>query len=388
MVRIIGMACILAALQNEESARRLQYELDELQSIGINNVRILASSEGDAKGKWRVQPCLQTEPGKYNEALFRALDELLVEIAKREMTAEERIFGGMSWSIRHHREKGGFYWHSEPVGLDLYKAFHWPGFESGQPYDEAGLLKTYRQKAFEIRGLEAPEVSLPIAPVLHKIENNTNINWKGAMGARHYEIWRQAEAEANWTLNEPYYTIDKKPYFSGYEDNEVVIGKSYRYKVRAVNESGSSKFSNESKLVKATHKLLVDHPENSAKYLTAKKVSFEQGKDRDFKELLSRMVGKNKSYVIYHVPGVIQFFNVFGFANKPNEALTFQVSEDGEHFVKMGTVQFNEYSLGDKLYQYKVPCKYSSESLSSNNQFLKINFTDTCYIGRVEIGYK
>ena len=36
-----------------------------------------------------------------------------------------------------HRREGGFYWHMEVgTGRNIYKAFHWPGFASGDRYDE------------------------------------------------------------------------------------------------------------------------------------------------------------------------------------------------------------------------------------------------------------
>src|ERR1035437_5393006 len=48
--------------------------------------------------------------------------------------------GGLLWSLRFRNRDGGFYWHSEPYGGNLYKAFHWPGSALGEPYDETKLL--------------------------------------------------------------------------------------------------------------------------------------------------------------------------------------------------------------------------------------------------------
>jgi endo-1,4-beta-mannosidase len=39
---------------------------------------------------------------------------------------EEGLAGGLVWSLRSHDRDGGFYWHSEPHGGDLFKAYHWP----------------------------------------------------------------------------------------------------------------------------------------------------------------------------------------------------------------------------------------------------------------------
>ncbi|MEJ2384127.1 MAG: cellulase family glycosylhydrolase, partial [Xanthomonadales bacterium] len=45
--------------------------------------------------------------------------------------AEPAIAGALIWSLRRHHEDGGFYHHTEPIGHGLYRAYHWPGFDSG-----------------------------------------------------------------------------------------------------------------------------------------------------------------------------------------------------------------------------------------------------------------
>ena len=52
------------------------------------------------------------------------------------------VSGGLLWSLRFRDRDGGFYWHSEPDGGDLYKAFHWPGSAIGATYDEINLMAT------------------------------------------------------------------------------------------------------------------------------------------------------------------------------------------------------------------------------------------------------
>jgi hypothetical protein len=53
---------------------------------------------------------------------------------------EQDISGALIWSLRFRNRDGGFYWHHEPLGGDLFKAYHWPGFESGSEYDEKNLM--------------------------------------------------------------------------------------------------------------------------------------------------------------------------------------------------------------------------------------------------------
>ena len=67
--------------------QRLIRELDQLQNLGITNLRIMAASEGPDDEPWRIVPALQTAPGVYNEELLEGLDFLLVELSKRKMHA-------------------------------------------------------------------------------------------------------------------------------------------------------------------------------------------------------------------------------------------------------------------------------------------------------------
>lgn len=66
---------------------RLTQELDQLYEMGVNNLRIMASSEGPDTEPYRMIPSLQPAPGKYNEHIFEGLDFLLDEMDKRNMTA-------------------------------------------------------------------------------------------------------------------------------------------------------------------------------------------------------------------------------------------------------------------------------------------------------------
>ena len=42
------------------------------------------------------------------------------------------VSGGLLWSLRFRNRDGGFYWHSEPDGANLYKVFHWPPSPVGE----------------------------------------------------------------------------------------------------------------------------------------------------------------------------------------------------------------------------------------------------------------
>lgn len=71
--------------------RRLVKELDQLKKMGVNNLRVMASSEGPDDQPYRMRPSLMPAPGKYNEAIFQGLDFLISEMDKRNMTAVSKF---------------------------------------------------------------------------------------------------------------------------------------------------------------------------------------------------------------------------------------------------------------------------------------------------------
>ncbi len=88
----------LAAAAPIGNRDRLIRELDLLDSLGINNLRIMAASEGPDTEPWRVLPSLQPGPGEYNELLLEGLDYLLVEMGKRGMKAVVCLNNFWPWS--------------------------------------------------------------------------------------------------------------------------------------------------------------------------------------------------------------------------------------------------------------------------------------------------
>lgn len=77
---------------------RLVRELDHLQSLGINNLRIMAATEGPDGEPYRVHPALQRSPGEFDDQLLEALDFLLAEMSSREMRAVLVLNNFFQWS--------------------------------------------------------------------------------------------------------------------------------------------------------------------------------------------------------------------------------------------------------------------------------------------------
>lgn len=78
--------------------KRLCRELDDLKSIGIDNLRILVGSDGERGVTTKVEPTLQIAPGVYNDTILAGLDYLLMEMGKRKMVAVLYLNNSWEWS--------------------------------------------------------------------------------------------------------------------------------------------------------------------------------------------------------------------------------------------------------------------------------------------------
>lgn len=77
---------------------RLIRELDYLDSIGVNNLRVLVGADGLDGTLTKVMPTLQKTPGVYNDSIFDGLDFLLAEMGKRKMYAVLYFTNSWEWS--------------------------------------------------------------------------------------------------------------------------------------------------------------------------------------------------------------------------------------------------------------------------------------------------
>lgn len=87
------------AIDGEAGDRdRLIRELDRLQALGVNNLRIMGATEGPDTEQWRVKPAQQRAPGEYNQQVLDGLDFLLAEMKKRDMYAVICLTNFWAWS--------------------------------------------------------------------------------------------------------------------------------------------------------------------------------------------------------------------------------------------------------------------------------------------------
>ena len=227
--------------------------------------------------------------------------------------SNHEICGALIWSLRFHRREGGFYWHSEPLGDGIYKAYHWPGFASGMAYDESSLMKMMRSKAFEIQEKEMPAVSVPEPPGLLPVENAYSISWQGSMGASGYHVERARSKEGPWSVAGYNISDAVDPYFPLFHDESAKVGNTYFYRIKAFNESGTSAASGIAGPVTVEELALIDRMENFGVLYSSKNVQPVTGNDRDYKEIIHRIRGEKGSEITYMVPGSLKEFRLYSF---------------------------------------------------------------------------
>lgn len=78
--------------------QRLETELDSLQAIGIDNLRVLAGGDGDRTIENHIEPTLQIQPGIYDPYTLEGLDYFLSRLEERGMRAVIYLNNSWEWS--------------------------------------------------------------------------------------------------------------------------------------------------------------------------------------------------------------------------------------------------------------------------------------------------
>lgn len=295
------------------------------------------------------------------------------------------LSGAMGWSLRFHNRDGGFYWHSEPAGGGLYKAYHYPGFATGDAYEETALLKLMRAKAYEIRGLPEPPQEIPAAPSLLPIKSVAAISWQGSVGATGYDVERSAASTGPWTIVGMNVDDTWVQYRSLFADATAEPGNSYYYRVRARNAAGSSVSSNVVGPVRVEAYTMVDELTDFSRILGHGGGSLLfTANARAYKEDVHRVKGTAGSWITYRTPHPLRHVRVLVFMEGIEKNVEVSVSQDGSSFTKVEP-KVSRFPTEVNPYGYKLPIQYELAGLSSDQRFLKIVFTGDAQISRVEL---
>jgi len=301
----------------------------------------------------------------------------------------EGLAGGLVWSLRSHNRDGGFYWHHEPHGGDLFKAYHWPGFASGEAYDETRLLREMRRRAFLIRGMDEPDLEAPAAPEVIEVTSGGLLTWRGATGAGGYDIQRSESQSTQWQTVARGVSDAAVQYRPLFADESVTPGTSYRYRVVARNDLGPSPPSQPFGPVTMTHRTLVDELANDSRFfLSEGSLEFRNDQARKYKEDAHGLVGDVGAVAVYRTDGPMSGGRVYSFARGAGQRLTFAVSADGIDFASIDP-DVESIAAGDtQSYGYQLPIRYRLNDLPEGSRYLRVEFAgDGVRVSRVEIEY-
>jgi hypothetical protein len=294
------------------------------------------------------------------------------------------LAGGMIWSLRFRAREGGFYHHFEYNGVESYR---WPGFKSGDFYSERLVVNFLRDRAYRIDGLVAPRRPVPPEPVLLPIKDPSRIAWQGSAGAEWYEVQRREE-QGDWTVlaaSADESRMQCRPLFS---DDAVVPGKRYHYRVKAVNESGASDWSNEEGPVTVTSMVMVDEMEDFSRVFQKDgALQLLVMEDlRKAKEDKSRLTGTDGSYVVYKLPAAAASVRIEWLKATPEAGVGVSTSTDAREFPPVECKQ-QEFAFGKNDYGFYNAEVSSTDTLPAGTRYVKVTLKGGAQIGRVEVTY-
>ena len=307
--------------------------------------------------------------------------------AVMDVVIDEGLAGGLVWSLRSHNRDGGFYWHHEPHGGDHFKAYHWPGFVSGEAYDERRFLREMRRRAFEIRGMDVPDLAAPATPEIIEVTAGGLVTWRGSAGASGYDVQR-AEAAGNDWRTVAYEVSDAAvQYRPLWSDEGVTAGKSYSYRITARNDAGTSQSSPPFGPVTITHRTLVDELANDSQFfLSEGSLEFRGDEARKYKEDTSGLVGSDDSAVVYTTEAPMIGGRVWAFAETDGDHLSFAVSADGQAFSPFEAHVAATQAGDTASYGYWQPVRYRLDDLPDGTRYLRIGLPGaTMRVSRVEL---
>ena len=316
--------------------------------------------------------------------------------------------GGLLWSLMKPQFKGGIGGHA------LFHSYswggsRWPGFGSGEYFNERENLMLIREYGYKIRGMEEPSLPAPTdAPFLFENLRTDAIalKWRCSPGARYYIVERATSPNGPWENISGDFDISYNLYFYPmFTDSSVVPGNSYYYRVIGKNESGFSPHSNIIGPITPNVKMVMDNLEDFSliyRRTPNLRISSEswprlRQTEEDFFQV-ERIPGSKSGEIIYKADN-IKWIEVFTFNDK-TESISIQFSIDGNSWKSMpegalikiyregypSQISGNKDNPIDK-YIYNVPT-FPNETVSV--KILTGNANDESsypWIARVHIGY-
>lgn len=339
----------------------------------IASIDKIVSNQKSARG---VKPYFIGEFGIIPTQDIRAIADTIIN---------QNLSGGLLWSLRFHNRDGGFYHHYE---YNDFESYRFPGFSNGAFYDEREVLNLIRTKAYEIDNLTLPRIPLPSTPYLLDSNDITKISWQGSTGADFYQVERKEEFEENWIVVS---NVDesKYQYRPLFNDITAKIGKRYFYRIKAVNKSGESDYSNIIGPVDVNYKAIIDEMENfDFVFQKEGKLKLLVTEDlRKAKEDRSRLTGNDSSYVIYKSPSDLLRIVVDAFITKNSSGVELYSGANLDS-MKVLSHRTTTFSFPKNDYDFFDAVRFDFDKFDTGERFFKVILQNDIQISRIEIYYR
>ncbi|RKD90336.1 glycoside hydrolase 5 family protein [Mangrovibacterium diazotrophicum] len=316
--------------------------------------------------------------------------------------------GGLLWSLMKPQYNGGIGGHA------LFHAYswggsRWPGFDSGDYFNERENLMKIREYGYKIRGEVAPPLPPPAgAPYLYpSLEKDAvALKWRCASGARYYLVERSTTPEGPWTDVSGEFDISYSLYYYPmFSDSSVMAGESYYYRVIGKNETGQSEPSNIVGPIRPGKKMVMDNLADFSMITSSSEnmeISTEtwprfRQTEEDFFQL-QRIAGSSSGFVTYNADE-IKSIQVFVYSGSTDE-ISLEYSNDGKTFQPIpdgALVKSHRDAYASQISGWRDNTVdkfiYSVSVLPKGTSYVKISTgragqSDSFpWIGRVHLGY-
>lgn len=319
--------------------------------------------------------------GEFGFAPFDQVERVYDAVIK------EGVSGALLWSLRFHNRDGGFYWHWEPAGGGLYKAYHWPGFPSGEKYEERATLELTRRKAREISGGVTPADERLATPRILPVSDAAAISWQGSAGADSYIVERASAADGPWTMLARTVDDASSAYRQLFADASAEPGQAYFYRVTARRGTGLSEPSAPVGPVAVRWRTLVDECRDLE--LAAQHrghVRPAAGGDRRRREDMHRLALADGSSLDYRLDGPIDHWRVTAYLLAEGAEVNVLYSTDGVEFTRATAQQtVTPAATGD--YDYLARVELAGEQVPADIRLVRFESAGPVELSWVEIAH-
>ena len=304
---------------------------------------------------------------------FLSLDE-----AQRVFDAvldNDHISGALYWSLRFHRREGGFYWHHEPAGGDLFKGLPLARILLGRRISRAACHRHDLPQRLPAQRCDdatsratGPDAAGHRPPGTHLLARLGRARRDTTSSGR---VWPRGRGKPSPRASATA-AVQYRPLYC---DKTAETGKDYFYRVVARGPGGVSPPSNIVGPVAVGYRLLVDEMgDGSLLHDTAGHVEQVSNLSRRVQEDIQRKALGPGASITYRLDEPVSLVRVFLFSENDNPPCTILASADGKQFESLPVSKKTaDRDAGD--YGYLTPVLLEASVSRGDTRFIRIEST-------------